>query len=354
MAKGENRDIAVGSPRYDPRDASKAKVYVEEFPFEMTKDDLKRGQERYTIYCAVCHGALGNGEGKIWERGYLKPTSFHTVPVAPGEQAEVRDGVWYERIGSFTGKKGFPRMGVPLGYSRGYGIIWDIKIPLRDVPGRLLLRGHHQGLRRHAQLLRPDPAGRPVADHRLHPGLADEPVCGRNTTARRREEPSGSGREAVSTDPAATHGEQTPSSPPAVPQPDWANYRQLALSAAVIGFAIYLGAGLLNFAAAHDDEATKNVAQQRFATAYLSGFIYWISIPLGGMALLMIGYLAKSSWGLLLRRPMEAAIRTLPLWVLLFVPLVVFAWNDHYSPYFWTDPWNERSPNKERARDSRV
>jgi mono/diheme cytochrome c family protein len=134
MAKGENREIAVGSPRYDPRDASKPKVYVDEFPFEMTKDDLKRGQERFTIYCAVCHGALGNGEGKIWERGYLKPTSFHTLPVAPGEQAEVRDGVWYERIGSFTGKKGFPRMGLPLGYSRGYGIIWDIKIPLRDVP----------------------------------------------------------------------------------------------------------------------------------------------------------------------------------------------------------------------------
>ena len=70
--------------------------------------------------------------------------------------------------------------------------------------------------------------------------------------------------------------------------------------------------------------------------AYLSGFIYWISIPLGGMALLMIGYLAKSSWGLLLRRPMEAAIRTLPLWILLFVPLVVFAWSKDYSPYFWT------------------
>jgi hypothetical protein len=25
-------------------------------------------------------------------------------------------------------------MGLPLGYSRGYGILWDIKIPLRDVP----------------------------------------------------------------------------------------------------------------------------------------------------------------------------------------------------------------------------
>lgn len=134
MAKGEDRDIAVGSPRFDPRDASKPKVYVEEFPFEMTRDDLKRGQERYTIYCAVCHGTLGNGEGKIWERGYLKPTSFHTYPVAPGEQAELKDSTWYERVNSFTGKQGFPRMGVPLGYSRGYGIFWQIAIPMRDVP----------------------------------------------------------------------------------------------------------------------------------------------------------------------------------------------------------------------------
>jgi hypothetical protein len=134
-----------------------------------------------------------------------------------------------------------------------------------------------------------------------------------------------------------------------VPQPNWTNYRQMALSAAVIGFTLYLGTGLLNYAAAGEDDAIKHVAQQRFATAYLSGFIYWISIPLGGMALLMIGYLAKSSWGLLLRRPMEAAIRTLPLWFLLFLPLVAFAWIDHYSPYFWTDVWNERSPNKEHS-----
>jgi mono/diheme cytochrome c family protein len=144
MAKGENREIAIGSPRYDPPgfDAKKyggeprpgPKIYVDEFPFEMTKDDLKRGQERFTIYCAVCHGPLGNGEGKIWERGYLKPTSFHTVPVGPGEEAEIKDGVWYERVNSFTGKTGFPRMGVPLGFSRGYGIFWRINIPLHEVP----------------------------------------------------------------------------------------------------------------------------------------------------------------------------------------------------------------------------
>jgi hypothetical protein len=133
----------------------------------------------------------------------------------------------------------------------------------------------------------------------------------------------------------------------------------MALIAAIGGFAMYLAAGYSNhntaarvpddssYAEVASSEVAKHIAKQRFATAYLSGFIYWLSIPLGGMALLMIGYLAKSSWGLLLRRPMEAAIRTLPLWFLLFLPLVAFSWSDHYSPYFWTDVWNERSPNKE-------
>ncbi len=48
------------------------------FPFEITKADLRRGQERYTIYCALCHDPVGTGRGKIVERGYLKPPNFHT------------------------------------------------------------------------------------------------------------------------------------------------------------------------------------------------------------------------------------------------------------------------------------
>jgi mono/diheme cytochrome c family protein len=119
-----NRKIAIGSPRYDPpgftpEAGAKAnpgtQTYVNEFPFAMTPKDMKRGQERYTIYCAVCHGPLGNGQGKIWERGYLTPTSFHTEMVSPDEVPVSNPP------------------DVPLGYSRGYGL-WGIKIPMRHVP----------------------------------------------------------------------------------------------------------------------------------------------------------------------------------------------------------------------------
>jgi mono/diheme cytochrome c family protein len=50
--------------------------YVREFPFPVTRAVLERGRERYNIYCAVCHGPTGRGDGKIVERGYTRPPSF--------------------------------------------------------------------------------------------------------------------------------------------------------------------------------------------------------------------------------------------------------------------------------------
>jgi mono/diheme cytochrome c family protein len=38
---------------------------------------VRRGQERFNIYCAPCHGQLGDGRGMIVRRGYKQPTSFH-------------------------------------------------------------------------------------------------------------------------------------------------------------------------------------------------------------------------------------------------------------------------------------
>ena len=51
--------------------------FVTEFPMPITPADLDRGQERFTIYCSVCHGILGDGSGMIVKRGFRKPPSFH-------------------------------------------------------------------------------------------------------------------------------------------------------------------------------------------------------------------------------------------------------------------------------------
>ena len=47
------------------------------FPFPITEAIVKRGQERYNIYCSPCHDALGTGQGMIVRRGFKKPNSYH-------------------------------------------------------------------------------------------------------------------------------------------------------------------------------------------------------------------------------------------------------------------------------------
>jgi mono/diheme cytochrome c family protein len=60
--------------------------WVTEFPFPVTKEVLLRGQDRFNIYCAPCHGRLGDGNGKIPQRGFRHPPSFHIERL---RQAEV-------------------------------------------------------------------------------------------------------------------------------------------------------------------------------------------------------------------------------------------------------------------------
>lgn len=50
---------------------------IEEFPIPVTKELIDRGQERYNIYCIVCHGPTGNGDGMIVRRGFTKPPTYH-------------------------------------------------------------------------------------------------------------------------------------------------------------------------------------------------------------------------------------------------------------------------------------
>ena len=49
---------------------------VEKFPFPITKEILDRGEGRYQIFCTVCHGPTGAGDGMIVRRGFRKPPSF--------------------------------------------------------------------------------------------------------------------------------------------------------------------------------------------------------------------------------------------------------------------------------------
>lgn len=48
------------------------------FPMAVTREMLERGRERFEIYCAPCHGGVGDGSGMVVSRGYPRPPSYHT------------------------------------------------------------------------------------------------------------------------------------------------------------------------------------------------------------------------------------------------------------------------------------
>ena len=60
---------------YEGKDAAGKDIEV--FPIAVDKGVILRGQQRYDIYCAPCHGRIGNGLGMIVRRGFKQPPSYH-------------------------------------------------------------------------------------------------------------------------------------------------------------------------------------------------------------------------------------------------------------------------------------
>ncbi len=76
------------------------------------------------------------------------------------------------------------------------------------------------------------------------------------------------------------------------------------------------------------------VTPRAFFFSYLFGYLFWISLTLGGLCVLMIHHLTGGGWGFTVRRFLEAAVSTLPLMALLFVPVCLGL----RQLYPWMDP----------------
>ena len=71
-----------------------------------------------------------------------------------------------------------------------------------------------------------------------------------------------------------------------------------------------------------------------FYRAYLLGFMCWLGVALGSMAIIMIRHLTGGGWGVVIRRVMGAAMRTLPLLAVLFIPIMLGV----HRLYIWAQP----------------
>jgi mono/diheme cytochrome c family protein len=60
-------------------------------PPPLTMALLERGRDRYTIFCAPCHGAGGDGDGMVVRRGFPAPPSYHQARLRDADDAHLYD-----------------------------------------------------------------------------------------------------------------------------------------------------------------------------------------------------------------------------------------------------------------------
>jgi len=100
IARGNLRE---SDEYYRGKDSSTGE-FVENSPVDVTMTGLKRGQERFDIYCAVCHGQSGDGRGIMLEYKYVPPPTFHSDLVR-----QYLDGHIFDVISN--GKNNMPAYG---------------------------------------------------------------------------------------------------------------------------------------------------------------------------------------------------------------------------------------------------
>jgi hypothetical protein len=73
---------------------------------------------------------------------------------------------------------------------------------------------------------------------------------------------------------------------------------------------------------------------QQFMQSYLMAYMLWLGVTLGCLALGMVHQRSGGAWGVVIRRPIGAASRTLPVMTVLFVPIAI----GMRALYVWTNP----------------
>jgi hypothetical protein len=76
------------------------------------------------------------------------------------------------------------------------------------------------------------------------------------------------------------------------------------------------------------------ISPDRFYAAYLLGFMLWVGLSLGCLALVMLIHMTGGDWGQAVRRILEAGARTLPMMAMFFIPVIL----GMRHLYVWAQP----------------
>lgn len=79
---------SINYPADESPNAGAPPDWVTDFPLDVDSALMRRGQQRYEIFCATCHGLGGDGDGLVTRRAleleqgtWVRPTSLHAEPI---------------------------------------------------------------------------------------------------------------------------------------------------------------------------------------------------------------------------------------------------------------------------------
>ena len=304
---------------------------------------MARGQERFNIYCTPCHSRVGNGEGMIVQRGYKPAGNFHDAK----RLAEPLSHYFYVMTNGYGAMPDYSAQIAPedrwaiaayiraLQYSQSASVAAvpsGVKVDsLADIAASegydasfaqpwVLPQGTNVQAIQPGQTPAVGPSAQPAPKIQTHPATKTpmrtqpRPPPPAETEARNGQGPIlRNGYAGNRNDMAhATHLKTLPAD---LNAPAFVSvWRTRALTVGAVFGVIGV---ILAFLA--------NDHFQHLLRSWLLGFIISWGFSIGGMALLMVQYLSGGKWGLLVRRPLEAMSRTLPLVFLFFLPVGIFA-----------------------------
>jgi mono/diheme cytochrome c family protein len=132
VARGELRDDTA---LFAGRDAAGA--WVEAMPVAVTAQAMKRGKERYDVFCSPCHGLAGYGDGIVAKRAdrlqegtWTPPSSLHTDLVRSRP-----DGQLYNTVAN--GVRNMPAYGAQIPVADRWAIVAYVRALQRSQNARI-------------------------------------------------------------------------------------------------------------------------------------------------------------------------------------------------------------------------
>ena len=241
---------------------------------ELNQELLDRGQQRFNIYCSVCHGLDGYGNGPINARARCSGRSPNGSP---------------------------PPIFMPMQFARGRMGIYSTRSPTAFATWPVTARA--------------DSAARSLGDRRVSAGLANQPGCSRIGRAG-----------------ANITGNSMTSQPTTTPERIRLEVpfpRIQAIALFVGGFALLVAI----FAGYFIDPSFK-----RFYFSYLISYAFFLSVSLGALFFVLIQHLTKAGWSVGVRRIAETFGCMFPLLAALSAPVVVSVILNHGDLYRWAQP----------------